>query len=125
MSFHVTDHAVARYIERVKDHLGTEQAALELAALANLAEKVQRPEWWIGVEEGGLFLELTTDVVAVARNRTITTVMAKPVDEAARARRHRERKLRRLAKKARRQGLRGHGNATGGRPEPQTQDWAA
>lgn len=114
MTFRATEHAVRRYQERVKPQLGEKQAGEELEALADLGQPIPRPEWWMPDTEGGLFLEIAPDAVALVRNACVVTVVTKPFDAAGRAKRNHVKALKRRAKRTSGgRPLRGHGH---GRP---------
>lgn len=120
----VSGHAVERYVERAKPHLGREQARLELEALVELGEAVERPEWLLGDEFGEhVFLEVAPDVVAIVQRERVATVIAKPVDELERRRKNVAKANRRRAKRLRRSS-RGLAVRHDHRPAPD-QDWAA
>lgn len=64
----VTDHAITRYIERVKPLLTFEQAEKELHELAKLAKKIDIPEGH-GLLDEGPYLVLSDGIYAPYHNR--------------------------------------------------------
>jgi hypothetical protein len=82
----VSNHAVERYVERVKPHLGKRQARQELQALANLGERVGKPSWFLGYGRADYYLQIGPEAVAAVRDCCITTVVTPEIVR----RRHRE-----------------------------------
>jgi len=102
MRLAVSSHAVDRYIERVKPHLGRSQARTELEALVALVKPCERPTWWAEPrKQGDLYLALGPGVVGAAKGRLLTTVLAAPRATGGQrtAERKRRRELRRWKKK--------------------------
>jgi hypothetical protein len=75
MRLGVSNHAVERYVERVKPQLGEAQAREELEALSELCEQTQKPRWFLGESESDYYLKIGPEAVAAVRDRCITTVV--------------------------------------------------
>lgn len=123
----VSEHAVARYMERAKPYLGEDQARLELRALADLGRPVDKPSWVFTDEDGSGFLEIAPGVVAVTQQggRIVATVLVEPLDLEARAKRNKVKADRRRAKRDRNRSHTSHarkGPLSNARP---AEDWAA
>lgn len=108
MKVTVTKHAVTRYCERVKPQLGERQARLELEALLEFAEEVERPPWLRDTRESERWLLLMPHVVAAVQGGLVTTVMTTEMVEAPLRKRQRElERKERIRKRSRRRNLAG------------------
>lgn len=121
MNLVVTNHAVKRYQERYKSHLGSEQARKELEALTVLVTEplAGRPEWLGDGRAADQWIELAPDVVGAVTNSTVITIFAR----SGISKEHRERKR---AEKKKRQADRKHQRKTlyrSGRPERKAISW--
>lgn len=99
MRLGVSNHAVERYVERVKPQLGEAQAREELEALVALAEPCARP-WWVKapIRRGDAYLRLAPDVIAAVKGRRLVATILRAPERAGgerRAARKRRRELHR------------------------------
>jgi hypothetical protein len=98
MRLRITKHAVDRYVERAKPHLGHRHARWEIEALLEFAEEVERPSWYLGYGGGepDSYLLIAPDCAAIVIGDAIVSVITREAaDEPARRRkREMERKRR-------------------------------
>lgn len=79
MTFGVTDHAVNRYIERLRPALSFGAAKYELIGLIPQAQvATEGPDWdQTRVHDADAYLMLGDDVALVVKRKTIVTVLTK------------------------------------------------
>lgn len=79
----VSDHAVERYIERVKPALGEEHAKREITALALMGRPADQPPAWarnLAHYHDQRYLIVTDDIVfPVKSGRVLTTCLVRSV----------------------------------------------
>jgi hypothetical protein len=75
MTLGVSNHAVERYVERVKPHLGEKQAREELEALSRLGERTGKPYWFLGYTRADFYLQIGPEAVAAVKDACLTTVV--------------------------------------------------
>lgn len=124
----LSKHAIERYIDRVKPHLDFDQARLEVHRLAEAAAEMPGPPAWHDDSHypGGVYFELTPDVVMIAHRRewgllAATIVIPGVLSDDVRRLRNSENATRRYRKRKDRQKGKTHRpdgrNARQGRPE--------
>lgn len=81
MSLQVSQHAVERYLQRVKPALDFPAAKNELIALCAIGQEVEPPEWAYFDEDRGThvdrILELSDGVIALLGGRTVISVLTR------------------------------------------------
>jgi len=79
MRLGVTNHAVTRYIERVKPAFDFEVAKAELLAFVNAVEPAPEPPQWVRAVEPDTtaFIEISDGIVAMIKDDSVTTVLTR------------------------------------------------
>lgn len=116
MKLGVTDHAVKRYIERVKPAFDFPTAKAELLGFVNAIEALPEPPSWVRVVEPDTeaFVHISDGIVAMVKRDSVTTVMTRgghssAVRAAINERKRKERAARRWRSGLKAQGTRGKG----------------
>jgi hypothetical protein len=117
----LTNHAVDRYIERVKPALDRDAARSELQALVRAAGEPssEQPEWHAREVPCSLYLEISDGIVATVQEQAVTSVITRGGSGPdAKERRKREKKKRQADRKHQRKTL-----YRSGRPERKAISW--
>lgn len=116
MRLGVTDHAVKRYIERVKPAFDFPTAKAELLGFVNAIEVQPEPPSWVRMVEPDTdaFVHISEGIVAMVKRDSVTTVMTRgghsdPVRAAINEEKRRKRAARRWRSGLKAQDRRGKG----------------
>jgi hypothetical protein len=107
VSLHITDHAIDRYVSRVKPALDWRVGKAELEALVGAANRVLpgRPDWYSpgpAAPPGEGYVELADGIAGLVERGSVTTVVIRgEVTSSARAARNNRKRGRRLGRKKR------------------------
>lgn len=74
----ISEHAIDRWIERVRPGSDRRQAVRDILAMLPLAEEISAPEWMLGeCDQGDRYFSIAGAVLVIASSNTVVTVMTR------------------------------------------------